>query len=412
MSDPETVSKRGGPSRKRQIGARALTVVAILLAFVGTVGLLRRPHGARRGRVQDGLAEDDRGRRDSDADCEHRGRRAVRKCRRGGGYRGSTPSGAEEVGPGSGGPLALRRVPGGGGRARAPPGSAGVGGVTTSTQRQLVRLLDDKTKFVQTDGGKVVLDLRPIIIQIGDQVVVIGKVAEKLPDSAGKVTVVDAEPAGDRADGHEDPAGSRQLDVARRACCRGTRNLACPRKSQARAACARDRRARRRPSDAGCAPRRGRLPRRPSVQGRQRQAGGPRRVEHPHAGPGRPGVGVDHPRPGHAPRSLVRRWDSACSPGAARCTARPAERLGNLRHRCGLLADPRARRSSLRPWLGDLARHARPRRSSVSKSSDAPPCERPRSRRRADSRRGSPAALASCRTRASTCDSRPPGPTS
>jgi hypothetical protein len=62
---------------------------------------------------------------------------------------------------------------------------------TTATQRQLVRLLDDKTKFVQTDGGKVVLDLRPIMIDLGDQVVVIGRVAEKLPDSAGKITIVD-----------------------------------------------------------------------------------------------------------------------------------------------------------------------------------------------------------------------------
>ena len=63
--------------------------------------------------------------------------------------------------------------------------------VTTATQRQLVRLLDDKNKFVQTDGGKVVLDLRPIMIELGDQVVVIGRVAEKLPDSAGKITIVD-----------------------------------------------------------------------------------------------------------------------------------------------------------------------------------------------------------------------------
>jgi hypothetical protein len=62
---------------------------------------------------------------------------------------------------------------------------------TTATQRQLVRLLDDKTKF-QTEGGKVILDLRPIIIQIGDQVAVIGRVAEKLPESAGKITIVDA----------------------------------------------------------------------------------------------------------------------------------------------------------------------------------------------------------------------------
>jgi hypothetical protein len=63
--------------------------------------------------------------------------------------------------------------------------------VTTATQRQLVRLLDDKNQFVQTDGGKVVLDLRPIMIEIGDQVVVVGRLAEKLPDSAGKITVID-----------------------------------------------------------------------------------------------------------------------------------------------------------------------------------------------------------------------------
>ena len=61
---------------------------------------------------------------------------------------------------------------------------------TTATQRQLVRLLDDKTKF-ETEGGKVVLDLRPIVIQIGDQVAVIGRVAERLPDSAGKITIID-----------------------------------------------------------------------------------------------------------------------------------------------------------------------------------------------------------------------------
>jgi hypothetical protein len=63
--------------------------------------------------------------------------------------------------------------------------------VTTATQRQLVRLLDDKNQFVQTDGGKVVLDLLPIIIELGDQVVVIGRLAEKLPDSAGRITIIE-----------------------------------------------------------------------------------------------------------------------------------------------------------------------------------------------------------------------------
>ena len=63
--------------------------------------------------------------------------------------------------------------------------------VTTRTQRQLVRLLDDKTTFIQTEGGAVVLDLRPLVIQIGDQVAVIGKVAERLPESSGKIAIMD-----------------------------------------------------------------------------------------------------------------------------------------------------------------------------------------------------------------------------
>src|SRR5262245_25661123 len=62
--------------------------------------------------------------------------------------------------------------------------------VTTRTQRQLVLLLDDKNKFIQTEGGAVVLDLRPLVIQVGDQVAVIGKVAERLPESSGRVVIL------------------------------------------------------------------------------------------------------------------------------------------------------------------------------------------------------------------------------
>ena len=63
--------------------------------------------------------------------------------------------------------------------------------VTTRTQRQLVRLLDDDTTFIQTEGGAVVLDLRPIVIELGDQVAVIGKVAERLPESAGRIAIIE-----------------------------------------------------------------------------------------------------------------------------------------------------------------------------------------------------------------------------
>jgi hypothetical protein len=63
--------------------------------------------------------------------------------------------------------------------------------VTTRTQRQLVRLLDDDSTFIRTEGGAVVLDLRPIVIELGDQVAVIGKVAERLPESSGRVAIIE-----------------------------------------------------------------------------------------------------------------------------------------------------------------------------------------------------------------------------
>jgi hypothetical protein len=62
---------------------------------------------------------------------------------------------------------------------------------TTATQRQLVRLLDDDTTFIRTEGGAVVLDLRPIVIELGDQVAVIGRVAERLPESSGRIAIIE-----------------------------------------------------------------------------------------------------------------------------------------------------------------------------------------------------------------------------
>ena len=63
--------------------------------------------------------------------------------------------------------------------------------VTTRTQRQLVRLLDDDTTFIQTEGGAVVLDLRPLVIELGDEVAVIGQVAERFPESSGKIAIIE-----------------------------------------------------------------------------------------------------------------------------------------------------------------------------------------------------------------------------
>ena len=65
--------------------------------------------------------------------------------------------------------------------------------VATATQRQLVELLDDEGEFVSTTGGEVVLDLRPIIVDLGDQVAIIGRIAEELPESTGKIAIVSSD---------------------------------------------------------------------------------------------------------------------------------------------------------------------------------------------------------------------------
>ena len=62
----------------------------------------------------------------------------------------------------------------------------------TRAQRQLERVLDDDTGAVSTENGKIVLDLRPIVIQLGDQVAIIGNIAQKLPDDTGRIEIADA----------------------------------------------------------------------------------------------------------------------------------------------------------------------------------------------------------------------------
>ncbi len=58
---------------------------------------------------------------------------------------------------------------------------------------QLVRLLDDELTTVGTEDGVVVLDLQPLVVQLGDQVAVVGNIAQRLPDDAGRVEVMQAD---------------------------------------------------------------------------------------------------------------------------------------------------------------------------------------------------------------------------
>jgi hypothetical protein len=191
MAEAAAASEQGGTGRLRLIGARTLTVVAILMALVGMVAYFV----AHTALDESGFKAVSQNMIEAESIRTQVANTAVDALF----TNVDVEAAIAERLPEAQKPLAPMLA----GLARSGADRAAITALerprvqeawvvtTTATQRQLVRLLDDKSKFVETDGGKVVLDLRPIIIDIGDQVVVIGKLAEKLPDSAGKIAIVD-----------------------------------------------------------------------------------------------------------------------------------------------------------------------------------------------------------------------------
>jgi hypothetical protein len=187
---PTDSSRTRGPSKARIVGARVLTVLAILLALVGMVAFYVE-HTAL---DEDGFETISRNMIEND---EIRTQVAAKSVETLFANVDVEAAIAERLPPDLQG---LAPVLAGVARSGADDAAAAVlerprvqtvwVEVTTRSQRQLVRLLDDDTTFIQTEGGTVVLDLRPLVIQIGDQVAVIGKVAERLPESSGKIAIM------------------------------------------------------------------------------------------------------------------------------------------------------------------------------------------------------------------------------
>ena len=62
-----------------------------------------------------------------------------------------------------------------------------------TAQEQLVAILDDDTTAVSTEGGFLVLDIRPLVIQLGERVAILGNVAQRFPESAGRIKIMEAD---------------------------------------------------------------------------------------------------------------------------------------------------------------------------------------------------------------------------
>jgi hypothetical protein len=63
----------------------------------------------------------------------------------------------------------------------------------TQAHRQLIRVLEDDTGPVSTENGAVVLNLQPLVIQLGQRVAIVGNVAEQLGPDAGRIEIMQAD---------------------------------------------------------------------------------------------------------------------------------------------------------------------------------------------------------------------------
>jgi hypothetical protein len=64
-----------------------------------------------------------------------------------------------------------------------------------TTHRNLLRILEDETGPVRTEEGDLILDLQPLVIRLGEQVAIVGRIDERLrarPD-AGRIKIMDAD---------------------------------------------------------------------------------------------------------------------------------------------------------------------------------------------------------------------------
>jgi hypothetical protein len=184
-------AEHGGPSKARVVGARALTVLAVLLALVGMVAFYVE-HTAL---DEDGFESISRSMIENDEIRTQVAAKSVDTLFENVDVEAAI---AERLPPAQKGlaPVLAGLARSGADRAaeaalERPRVQTVWVETTTATQRQLVRLLDDETTFIQTEGGAVVLDLRALVIELGDQVAVIGRVAERLPESSGRIAIIE-----------------------------------------------------------------------------------------------------------------------------------------------------------------------------------------------------------------------------
>ncbi len=64
---------------------------------------------------------------------------------------------------------------------------------TSVSQAAFVRVLHGDTQAVETADGNVVLDLRPLVLELGDRINFVSNLADKIPQESAQVTILESE---------------------------------------------------------------------------------------------------------------------------------------------------------------------------------------------------------------------------
>ena len=169
-------------------------------------------------------------------------------------------------------------------------------GITSAAHDQFINVLEGDTRALETTDGNVVLDIRPLVIELGTRYQFVDDLAAKIPAEKARITIMESDQLGRRAGHHATPQGRRQLDLGARDPRLGRGRLARPRPAPARAARDRDRVRDRGARGRGHPCRGGQLHRRQPRGLRLGQAGRRERLVDHHREPRRVGVDRVHRR--------------------------------------------------------------------------------------------------------------------
>jgi hypothetical protein len=65
--------------------------------------------------------------------------------------------------------------------------------VASAAQQQLVKVLENKTDVLETTNGNVVLDLRPLVLRLGENFQFVDNLDQRIPQDAGQITLLESD---------------------------------------------------------------------------------------------------------------------------------------------------------------------------------------------------------------------------